>query len=403
MRQVLIVLVIMLCWSTPSLAIIEGLQANVESFRSYISIRQISPYPSHNGQELNACGGTLVAPNLVLTALHCRRSYDAVISGGEPIFVGVNLQSDGTFGAKLRVVDVLFAPVRLGSERLDAALLKLESDATEYGAEVANLFEGDLIVGTKTTTVGIGQGLEGTSLEYYESRITEPELCDTITVDFDVAHDFCVGVPGSTQRTGYGDSGGPLYILDNGPDAQYLFAGIVKGGVKAGPSGPEETENTRYTDVRKVRDWLDDITRCYDAPVDTSTSDENITTCGDTSPDASLTDTYWRIDQLFGHDVIVTNNRREPHLVLRGDGQNTVNATVGCNRLSAPFAYNGPYLTFGQGISTRMICLPPLDQLEQRLILLLDRVESFQIADDTMVFFDSGGDAIANLTAVYLP
>ena len=302
MKQVLIV-VVMLCWSTPSLAIIEGLQANVESFRSYVSIRQISPYPSHDGQELNACGGTLVAPNLVLTALHCKGSFDAAVSGGEPVFVGVNLQSDGTFGAKLRVVDVLFAPVQLGSERLDAALLKLESDATEYGAEVANLFEGDLIVGTSTTTVGIGQGLEGTSLEYYDSRIAEPELCDTTRGDFDVAHDFCVGVPGSTQRTGYGDSGGPLYIWENGPDAQYLFAGIVKGGVKAGPSGPEETENIRYTDVRKVRDWIDDITRCYDASVGSSTSAGNITTCGDTSSDASLTDTYWRIDKLFDHDV----------------------------------------------------------------------------------------------------
>ncbi len=402
MRQVLIVFV-MLCWSTPSLAIIEGFKANVESFRSYVSIRQISPYPSHNGQELNACGGTLVAPDLVLTALHCKGSYDAAVLGDEPIYVGVNLQSDGTFSAKLRVVNVLFAPVRLGAKRLDAALLKLESDATEYGAEVANLFKGDLIVGTSTTTVGIGQGLEGTSLEYYDSQITEPELCDTTRGDFDVAHDFCVGIPGSTQRTGYGDSGGPLYILDNGSDPQYLFAGIVKGGVKAGYSGPEETENIRYTNVRKVRDWIGDITRCYDAPVDTRTSAENIITCGDTTPDASLTGTYWRIDQLFGHDVIVTNNRREPHLVLRGDGQNTVNATIGCNRLSASFAHNSRDLTFGLGISTRMACLPPLDQLEQQLILLLEKVESFRIAGDSMAFLNSGGDVLANLTAVYLP
>jgi len=119
--------------------------------------------------------------------------------------------------------------------------------------------------------------------------------------------------------------------------------------------------------------------------------------------DASLTDTYWRIDKLFGYDVIVTNNLREPHLVLRGEGQNTVNATVGCNRLSAPYAHNGLELTFGRGISTRMACLPPLGQLEQQLILLLEKVESFWITGEGMVFLDSGGDVIANLAAVYLP
>ena len=124
---------------------------------------------------------------------------------------------------------------------------------------------------------------------------------------------------------------------------------------------------------------MDDVTRCYDASVGSSPSAGNITTCGDTSSDASLTDTYWRIDNLLDHDVIVTNKRREPHLVLRGEGQNTVNATVGCNRIFAFFAHNGPDLTFGQVVSTRMACLPPLDQLEQKLILLLEKVESFRI------------------------
>jgi heat shock protein HslJ len=50
-----------------------------------------------------------------------------------------------------------------------------------------------------------------------------------------------------------------------------------------------------------------------------------------------------------------------------------------------------------------MACLPPLDQLEQQLILLLEKVESFRIAGDSMVFLGSGGDVTANLNAVYLP
>lgn len=393
----------LLCWSTPSMAIIDGLEANVDSFRSYVSIRSISPYPSHNGQEINACGGTLVASNWVLTASHCRSSYEAAVSGGAPVFVGVNLQSDGTFGAKLRVVDVRFSPARLGSERLDAALLKLESDATEHGAEIADFFEEDLIVGTSTTTVGVGLGLEGAPMEYYESRVTEFGLCETNRADFDAAHDFCVGVPGSIQRTGYGDSGGPLYIMDTALEGQYRFAGIVKGGVKAGASGSEETENIRYTDVSKLCGWIDEITRCNGVSDGTKTSAEDMTTCRPIGPNASLFDTYWRIDQIYEQKITATNNLREPHLVLHGSSQNSVRATVGCNRISASFTYNDQELNFGPAASTRMACPMPLDQAEKRLLLLLESVESSRIAGESLIFFGSRGEVIANMTAVYLP
>ena len=95
-------LIIALCWcSAPAFAIVNGLKVNTDTFRSYASVRATSPFPSHNGQEINACGGSLVAPNWVLTALHCWPAYEAAISGDETIFVGVNLLPNGEFAAKM--------------------------------------------------------------------------------------------------------------------------------------------------------------------------------------------------------------------------------------------------------------------------------------------------------------
>lgn len=117
---------------------------------------------------------------------------------------------------------------------------------------------------------------------------------------------------------------------------------------------------------------------------------------------AALTDTYWRIDSLRGQDVAASANRREPHLILRGDAEQRFAATVGCNQMIGSYAREEDRLTFGRVASTMMACPPPLDALERALSETLSDARGYRISGETLALHDTKGEVIAQLTAVYL-
>lgn len=121
--------------------------------------------------------------------------------------------------------------------------------------------------------------------------------------------------------------------------------------------------------------------------------------CERARADAALTNTYWRIVRFGEQGVDAVAGRREPHLLLRGDGR--YSATVGCNRMQGGYTVEGARLTLMPAAATRMACPPPLDALERRLGEVLVQAHRWQITANTLELFDDASRPVALFEAVY--
>lgn len=108
MRNLLLPM-LLLCWPTSSVSIINGFPADVSDFRSFVSIRVISPFPSHGGKEINGCCGALVAPDWVLSALHCKPMFEGIAAGYPSVFAGFAAASHGMIRSRITVRNRLSA------------------------------------------------------------------------------------------------------------------------------------------------------------------------------------------------------------------------------------------------------------------------------------------------------
>ena len=124
--------------------------------------------------------------------------------------------------------------------------------------------------------------------------------------------------------------------------------------------------------------------------------------CERAMADAPLTNTYWRIVRLGDETVTAAEGRREPHLLLRAEGDyGRYRATVGCNQIIGGYAIDGDSVRFTAGPTTLMACPPPLDELESALVQTLAETGRWQVMANTLELYDDTGAPLALFEAVY--
>jgi heat shock protein HslJ len=117
-------------------------------------------------------------------------------------------------------------------------------------------------------------------------------------------------------------------------------------------------------------------------------------------PDASLTDTYWRLTEIDGEPAFLGAGQRELHMVLTFAG-NHVRGFSGCNRFTGDYERNGSVLRFRPLAATRMACLEGMEQ-EQRFLESLGEVVRFTISGESLVLYSGDGRLILHFEAVAL-
>jgi heat shock protein HslJ len=126
-----------------------------------------------------------------------------------------------------------------------------------------------------------------------------------------------------------------------------------------------------------------------------------LTACAhNTAHNVALVNTYWKLVEIKGAAVTVTDNQREPHIVLNAERR--VAGSDGCNRMMGGYQVSGNNLQLTQMAGTRMACMQGAEQA-QLIGATLPQVARYKIAGDEMELRDTKGAVIARFKAVALP
>ena len=202
------------------------------------------------------CGGSVLAPRVVLTAAHC---LPGVREPELDVVVGRTRMSRESDGERVDVSKILRHPGYDATEqRNDLALLQLARPVAATPLALPGATEPQLAApGTRVVTAGWGTTSEGgdasDDLQFVRLTVRSDARCDKQYGDVDAGTQVCASSSRAGEDSCQGDSGGPLFAGE-GPDARIL--GIVSYGFGCGRAGVPGV----YTRVGGFAQWIADNT-----------------------------------------------------------------------------------------------------------------------------------------------
>ncbi len=247
-------------------SIIDGDSASISEWPWQVAVASSRSARSGSPRSRTFCGGSIVAPTIVLTAAHC--AYDmrgspsrfAVISGR------TNLNAIST-GQEVRIAALHFPRTRNGTIRYwwqagwDVALLELSSPLAAQPIQLLGPDEGDATVpGTRLYETGWGTTVTGSnhvpkSLKVGGTNVQPPGICRARlggATYFTPKLQVCLGDADGKQANCYGDSGGPAMV---GTTAGFRQVGITSMGT-AGDCAGRIANVDVLSSGKPVRSWI---------------------------------------------------------------------------------------------------------------------------------------------------